>query len=88
MYTKEQGVWIVREGDEVVAVEARGGVSEGLKRYTAYTRDSYGDLSEEIDVDAVNEVEALGLAETVLTNDYEAGMRIVSVEGPRVGLYL
>jgi hypothetical protein len=65
--------------------------TEGLRRYTAYVRYTYGAEGEysieEIDVDARNEGDARDVARRALESQYEDGGVIVACE-ERFGWYL
>lgn len=62
-----------------------------LQRYTAFVGESKDDLHvdcEEIDVDAPNVERAREVTEAAMKRDYDSGMVIVHLSGPRIGMYM
>lgn len=60
---------------------------EELRRYTAMIG-TETNISEEIDVDATSRHHARQIAEAAIARDYEGGVIVIDIVGPRTGLYV
>lgn len=67
------------------------GTPAGYERYTVYCRDPWGELADEIDLDAgrfATKAEIDRAAKLAVQRELVEGCTVDSVTGPRTGLYL
>ena len=87
-----RGAGLVEDGPFGMYLLARpeGSFEPRLEVFTVFTKMAdtpRGEYEEEIDVKARNKAEAKLIAEKALSVDYDEGLSVAKVVGPRVGLF-